>query len=99
VTELLKARLGAEAAAEKAGVAIGFMFPEQRAAAVRLAAKLRAAGEAVDLALRAQKPKKFFSHADQSGAAAAVFLGPDDVAAGVARRKNLTTREETEIAL
>ncbi|MBR1920839.1 MAG: ATP phosphoribosyltransferase regulatory subunit, partial [Kiritimatiellae bacterium] len=30
VTELLKARLGADAAQKRAGVAVGFMFPEQR---------------------------------------------------------------------
>jgi histidyl-tRNA synthetase len=99
VTELLKARLGAEAARTGTGVAIGFMFPEQREAALRLATRLRAAGERVDLALRGQKPKKFFSQAGQSGAAKAVFLGPDDVEKGVARMKDLTTRDESDIAL
>ncbi|MBQ1345982.1 MAG: ATP phosphoribosyltransferase regulatory subunit, partial [Kiritimatiellae bacterium] len=39
VTELLKARLGADAAKAKKGVAVGFMFPGQRDAAVRLAAR------------------------------------------------------------
>ena len=99
VTELLKSRLGENAAAAKRGVAVGFMFPEQRDAAVRLAAKLRSEGEKVDLALKPQKPKKFFSHADQSGAAKAVFLGPDDVEKGVARLKDLEKREETELPL
>ena len=99
VTELLKSRLGADAAAAKKGVAVGFMFPEQRDAAVRLAAKLRRDGESVDLALRPQKPKKFFSHADASGAAKAVFLGPDDVGRGVARIKDLARREESELCL
>ncbi len=99
VTELLKARLGEGAAAEKKGIAVGFMFPEQRDAALALAAKLRRAGERVNLALRNQKPKKFFSHADSSGAAKAVFLGPDDVEKGVARMKDMATREETEVAL
>ena len=75
------------------------MFPEQRDAALKLAAKLRADGEAVDLALKPQKPKKFFSHADQSGAAKAVFLGPDDVEKGVARMKDMETREEAEVRL
>ena len=75
------------------------MFPAERDAAVRLASRLRAEGERVDLALRPQKPKKFFSHADQSGASKAVFLGPDDVAKGVARMKNMETREETELCL
>ena len=99
VTELLKARLGADAAKAKKGVAVGFMFPEQRDAALKLAAKLRADGESVDLALKPQKPKKFFSHADQSGAAKAVFLGPDDVEKGSARMKDMSTREETEVGL
>ena len=99
VTELLKARLGSDAATAKKGVAVGFMFPEQRDAALRLATRLRRDGASVDLALHAQKPKKFFSHADSSGAAKAVFLGPDDVAKGVARLKELATREETELAL
>ena len=99
VTELLKSRLGENAAAAKKGVAVGFMFPEQRDAAVKLAAKLRKEGEIVNLSLKNQKPKKFFSHADQSGAAKAVFLGPDDVEMGVARIKNLETREESELSL
>ena len=99
VTELLKARLGENAAKAKKGVAVGFMFPEQRDAALKLAARLRADGEAVNLSLRAQKPKKFFSHADQSGAAKAVFLGPDDVEKGVARMKDLESRTEVEVCL
>ena len=99
VTELLKARLGEGAAKAAKGVAVGFMFPEQRDAALRLAARLRRDGEKVDLALHAQKPKKFFSHADASGAAKAVFIGPDDVAKGVARIKDMAAREEKEICL
>ena len=99
VTELLKARLGENAAKAVKGCAVGFMFPEQRDAAVKLAAKLRADGESVNLSLRSQKPKKFFSHADSIGAAKAVFLGPDDVEKGVARMKDMTTREEKEICL
>ncbi len=99
VTELLKARLGEEAASERKGVAVGFMFPEQRDDALRLAQKLRAQGESVSLALRAEKPKKFFAHASSGQAARAVFLGPDDVAKGVARMKDLSTREERDVCL
>ena len=99
VTELLKSRLGADAAKGLKGVAVGFMDDAQRDAAVRLAAKLRAEGERVDLSLRAQKPKKFFSRAGASGAAKAVFIGPDDVEKKVARMKDLGTREEKEICL
>ncbi len=98
VSELLKARLG-DGARERKGVAVGFMFPGERDAAVRLAAMLRASGERVDLALKPQKPKKFFSRADSIGAAKAIFVGPDDVEKGVAKIKNLETREESEICI
>jgi histidyl-tRNA synthetase len=99
VTELLKARFGEEAPAPKKGVYVGWMFPEQRDAALALAAKLRAQGEAVNLALRKAKPKQFFSRAGASSCAKAVFLGPDDVAAGQAKIKDLATREETAVVL
>ncbi len=99
VTELLKARLGADAPAPKKGVSVGWMFPEQRDAALKLAAKLRAQGECVNLALRKAKPKQFFSRAGASSCAKAVFLGPDDVAAGRAKMKDLATREETALEL
>ncbi len=99
VTELLKARLGENAAVPKKGVYVGYMFPEQRDAALALAAKLRAQGECVNLALRKAKPKQFFARAGASSCAKAVFLGPDDVAAGQAKMKDLATREETVVAL
>ncbi|MCQ2389757.1 MAG: histidine--tRNA ligase, partial [Kiritimatiellae bacterium] len=85
VTELLKARLGESAAVPKKGVYVGYMFPEQRDAALKLAARLRARGECVNLSLKKLKPKQFFSRAGESSCAKAVFLGPDDVAAGVAK--------------
>ena len=99
VTELLKERLGAEAAAPRKGVFVGYMFPEQRDAAVALAASLRRAGEDVNLALHKLKPKQFFARAGASTCAKAVFLGPDDVAAGKAKSKDLATREETVLDL
>ena len=99
VTELLKSRLGAGAAAAPRGVAVGFMTDGERAAALALAAKLRAQGERVDLALRPQKPKKFFARAGSGCVAKAAFIGPDDVAAGKARMKDLATHAEKEICL
>jgi len=95
VVEVLKELLG-EA---KRGVVIGYMFPEQREAATRLARSLREQGERVDLMLARLKPKQFFARASASDAADAIFIGPDDVAACSAKRKNLATREETQIAL
>ncbi len=99
VVEVLKELLGETAATEKRGVIIGYMFPEQREVATALARRLREAGEAVELMLAKQKPKQFFARASASPAADAIFIGPDDVTNGCAKRKNLTTREEKEIAL
>jgi histidyl-tRNA synthetase len=99
VVEVLKELLGETAATEKRGVIIGYMFPEQREIATALARRLREAGEAVELMLAKQKPKQFFARASASSAADAIFIGPDDVTNGRAKRKNLTTREEREIAL
>ncbi len=99
VVEVLKELLGETAATEKRGVIIGYMFPEQRETATALARRLREAGEAVELMLAKQKPKQFFARASASPAADAIFIGPDDVTNGRAKRKNLTTREEKEIAL
>ena len=53
----------------------------------------------MNLALRKAKPKQFFSRAGASSCAKAVFLGPDDVAAGRAKMKDLATREETALEL
>ena len=99
VTELLKSRLGEDAAKSRKGVAVGFMTDGERDSALRLASRLRAEGECVNLSLRSQKPKKFFARAADCGAAKAVFVGPDDVAKGAARMKDLETREETEVCL
>ena len=99
VTDLLKAKFGDTAPQPKKGVYVGWMFPEQREAALALAARLRAQGECVNLALRKAKPKQFFARAGASTCAKAVFLGPDDVQAGQAKMKDLATREETTLAL
>ena len=99
IVEVLKELLGEAAAAEKHGVVIGYMFAEQREAATCLASRLRNAGEVVNLMLAAQKPKQFFARASASTAADAVFIGPDDVGQGSAKRKNLATREEAAVAL
>ena len=99
VVEVLKDLLGETAATIRTGVAIGYMGEEQREAAMRLAKSLRQAGEKVDLALRHQKPKAFFSRANAGIVADAIYIGPDDVAKGSAKRKHLDTREETVIPL
>lgn len=99
IMEVLKEYLGEEAGITRNGVIIGYMFPEQRNAAMKLATKLRSNGENVNIMLKKLKPKQFFSRASKSNAADAIFLGPDDVEKGVAQRKHLETREQTEISL
>ena len=78
---------------------IGYMSEGEAIAATRLAARFRSEGLNVDLALAAEKAKKLFKRAGAIGARQAIYLGPDDVAAGVARLKELATREESEITL
>lgn len=78
---------------------VGYMIEEARPFAHRVAARLRAEGRRVDLALAPEKPRKFFARADALGAARAIFLGPDEVASGRAKIKDLKTREESELDL
>jgi histidyl-tRNA synthetase len=80
-------------------LALGFMEEAQREAALRLAAALRSGGQAVELALRPEKAKAFFTRTGKGGYSEAVYLGPDDVTTGTARVKNLATRAEREISL
>jgi histidyl-tRNA synthetase len=80
-------------------ICIGFMQPEQQTTAIRLAATLRERGQCADLALSAEKPKKFFQRAGLSGAREAIYLGPDDITAGSVRIKTLADRGEREVAL
>ncbi len=82
-----------------AEVRVGFMHPEQQAVAIRLAAALRRQGRGVDLALRAEKAKHFFAAADKAGNRFGVYIGPDDIAAGAVKIKNLATREQQDLPL
>lgn len=99
VGEVLREILGDACPEPRAGYIIGYMTPEQRSAAVTLAAWLRAGGETVDLSLVPQKPKHFFAKAGNSSALKAVYIGPDDVASGTAQAKNLQTREFESLSL
>jgi histidyl-tRNA synthetase len=98
VTELLKSKLKAPSSKKKVA-SVGFMTEAERDAAIALAYRLRAEGKNVDLSLKAQKPKKFFSKTASSGATEAIFIGPDDVASGAVRMKNMETGEETTVCL
>ncbi len=100
VAEVLKEVLGDDYQLPRKGYYIGYMFEEQRDVAIRLAAKLRAEGELVDLSLVAtKKPKQFFTKAGASSYAQAVYIGPDDCVAGQVKCKDLVTRDERFVAL
>lgn len=78
---------------------VGFMEPGQQAFALRAAAALRTAGQDVDLALHPEKPRAFFSRANKRNLARAVFIGPDDVAAGAVRVKDMVSGEEVMVTV
>jgi len=99
ISELLDELGKAGEASPAADVAVGYMEEAQRTAAARAATLLRDAGTSVDLALHPEKAKAFFSRSDKSGFKEAVYIGPDDVAAGKARVKDMATGEEREVRL
>ncbi|MBN1557922.1 MAG: histidine--tRNA ligase [Lentisphaerae bacterium] len=99
IAELLAARGRMPAAAAERDTAVGFMDVAQRRAALRLAARLRAEGRSVDLALAPEKARSFFARAGKQGFREAVYLGPDDLRNGTARIKDLRNRTERPLAL
>lgn len=77
--------------------AVVFPFGEdERPAAVRLATRLRGAGLSVELALRSVRLKRALQDADRAGARAVYLLGPEELARGVARRRDLVSGEEAD---
>lgn len=62
--------------------AVGYMDEACRSLALQVAARLRERGKACDLALAAEKPKRFFSRADRCSARHAIYIGPDEAACG-----------------
>jgi histidyl-tRNA synthetase len=69
---------------------------EQRAEAIRVATRLRADGRAVELMLGTARLKRALGHADRIGARRVVLVGPDEVARGVARIRDLTSGQERD---
>lgn len=62
----------------------------------RLAAELRQDGWRVEVYPETKKLPKQFSFAEKRGIPVGVIVGPDELAAGTANLKNLTTRESIE---
>jgi len=80
-------------------LAVGFMEDAQRSTAVAIAQALRRKGRNAETGLHAEKPKHFFARVGKGGVRQAVYLGPDDLARGTARVKNMEARTEKELPL
>lgn len=71
----------------------------QRAEAMRVAHALREAGHSVGYALRDQGVGKQMKVASREGAGTVLVLGPDEVARGCARARDMSSGEERDIPL
>jgi histidyl-tRNA synthetase len=80
-------------------MAVSYMEPAQRDAAVRVVRALREAGTSVDIALHPEKPKHFFGRTGKAGFHRGIFIGPDDLSKNSVRIKNLRDRTEQEVTL
>ncbi|HWS09160.1 MAG TPA: His/Gly/Thr/Pro-type tRNA ligase C-terminal domain-containing protein, partial [Xanthobacteraceae bacterium] len=81
-----------------AGIAVVPVGDAAEAAALSVLQTLRAAGLRAEMAYRGNLRRRL-ERANRIGARAAVILGPDDIAAGVAQVKNLTTGEQEAVNL
>jgi histidyl-tRNA synthetase len=68
----------------------------QRPAAIRVAQRLREAGRAVELVTGDLRPKRVLADADKSGAARVWLIGPDELARGVVKVRDLATGAERD---
>jgi histidyl-tRNA synthetase len=89
----------ADAAAPAPRVYVVSFADDQREAAFALAQRLRAAGVRTELDLAARSPKGQLKQAGRSGAAWAVLLGLDDLAAGAVRLRRLDGGGEEDVDL
>ncbi len=81
-----------------AGVAVVPVGDAAEAAALAVLQDLRAAGIRAEMAYRGNLRRRM-ERANRIGARAAVILGPDDIAAGVAQVKDLATGAQEAVAL
>ena len=77
--------------------AVVFPFSDaERQAAQALASSLRLQGQAVELVLGQLKPKRALADADRAGAERIYLIGPDEIARGVARIRELRSGDERD---
>ncbi|MBN2301788.1 MAG: histidine--tRNA ligase [Lentisphaerae bacterium] len=99
IAEILSARNKSFGNVSSGRMEVGYMEETQRITAMKIAASFRKKSYNVGLSLKPEKAKAFFSRAGKSGAQQAVFIGPDDIASGSIRLKNLISRLEERIPL
>lgn len=99
ITEFLSALQSRPALKRPNCMAVGFMEDAQRNAAIAASEFFRKQGADVDMSLKPQRAKAFFSRASEGGFKQAVYLGPDDLSKGTFRIKNLADRTEREMPL
>jgi len=99
IAEILAAKSNSQSTVLVDTTAVGFMEENQHIAAISIASALRHSGINVDLALRSEKPRHFFSRVGKCGFKQAIFIGPDDIASGTVRIKDLATRSEKPVSI
>jgi len=70
--------------------------PEEKASAITVANRLRAAGRRVELCLGKSKLKRVLGDADKAGAERVYLFGGDELARGVVKVRDLARKDETE---
>ncbi len=96
VSELMENKNKIQVNTTSPTLAIGYMEDEQRSTAMTIAAAIRSTSSPVDLATHSESAKTFFSRANKGGFHKAIYVGPDDVASGKIRIKDMITRTEQE---
>jgi histidyl-tRNA synthetase len=79
--------------------AIGFMTESQRNLAIQVGNFFRREGKGVDIALKAEKPKHFFSRAGGGYYRYAIYIGPDEEVKRILKIKNLNTGDQQEVSV
>jgi histidyl-tRNA synthetase len=71
----------------------------ERTTAVRVATALRAEGRSVELVLGSGRAKRVLADASKAGAERVVLIGPEELARGVMKVRDLRAREDSELPL
>jgi histidyl-tRNA synthetase len=98
ITEILKDRGLLPEAGTPLDVYVAPLVEEGRTAALRLAARLRAAGSSAVVAFDILKPGKAIGEATQAGARVIAFLGPAELASNQVAVKDLATGQQRSVS-